>query len=101
MPFSGNQQYSFDVSTLRTVNQVGAVYGLFRPAPFRPGYFTCLYVGQTNDLRARLYEHFNNPPIAGATHFFAEVITTEQQRKLRERQLIAEFNPPGNHTRGG
>ena len=100
MPFSGNR-YSFDASTLSTVNRVGSVYGLFAAAPGRPGSFICLYVGQTNDLRARLYEHFANPPIAGVTHFYAEVITTEQQRKLREKQLIAEFNPPGNKTRGG
>jgi|SRR5580693_5455869 hypothetical protein len=98
--FSGNS-YSFDPLTLRTVNEVGATYGLFQPIPSRPGYFTCLYVGQTNNLRTRLYEHYNNPPVIGATHFFAEVISTEQQRKLRERQLIAEFNPVGNKTRGG
>lgn len=100
MPFNGNSN-SFDASTLGTVNQVGAVYGLFKPTLGRPGYFTCLYVGQTNDLRERLQEHFNYPPIDGVTHFFAEVITTEQQRKLREKQLIAEFSPLGNKTRGG
>lgn len=100
MPFSGSS-YSFDASTLGTVSQVGAVYGLFTPAQGRPGYFTCLYVGQTNDVRARLHEHFNNPPIAGVTHFFAEVISSEQQRKQREKQLIAEFQPAGNKTRGG
>jgi hypothetical protein len=100
VPFSGDR-FTFDVSTLRTVNQVGAVYGLFEPVLNSPGYFACLYVGQTNDLRARLYEHYNNPPIAGVTHFYAEVISTEQQRKLREKELIAEFNPPGNQTRGG
>jgi hypothetical protein len=100
MPFSGTA-YNFDDSTLRRVNEIGAVYGLFIPNLFRPGYFTCLYVGQTNNLRVRLCEHMNNPPVAGVTHFFAEVISTEQQRKARERQLIAEFNPIGNKTRGG
>jgi hypothetical protein len=100
VPFSGSD-YSFNTLTLGAVNEVGAVYGLFRPSRTRPGFYTCLYVGQTNNLRTRLYEHYNNPPIAGVTHFFAEVIGTEQQRKLREKVLIAEFNPPGNKTRGG
>jgi hypothetical protein len=100
MPFSGSA-FSFDIFTLRTVNEVGAVYGLFTPTPGRPNFFTCLYVGQTGNLRDRLYEHFNAPPISGVTHFFAEVVGTDQQRRLREKQLIAEFNPPGNRTRGG
>ena len=100
MPFQ-SQTYSLDVPTLRTVNEVGAVYGLFKPTPFRPGFYTCLYVGQTNNLRTRLHEHYNNPPAVGATHFFAEAISAEQQRKLREIQLIAEFDPIGNKTRGG
>jgi hypothetical protein len=100
VPFS-SKVYSFDVPTLGTVNEVGATYGLFRPTPQRPGFYTCLYVGQTNNLRTRLYEHFNNPPIFGVTHFFAEVISTELQRKLREKELIAEFSPVGNKTRGG
>jgi hypothetical protein len=100
MPFNSNAN-SFDFLTLGRVNEVGATYGLFTPNPNRPGFYICLYVGQTNNLRTRLYEHYDNPPIAGVTHFFAEVITTEQQRKVREKQLIAEFNPPGNKTRGG
>jgi hypothetical protein len=100
MPFSGNA-YGFDDNTLKRVIEAGATYGLFRPNPYRPGFFTCLYVGQTNNLRTRLCEHLNNPPVIGATHFFAELISTEQQRKARERQLIAEFNPVGNQTRGG
>jgi hypothetical protein len=100
MPFSGNA-YNFDVPTLNTANEVGAVYGLFRPDPYRSGYFICLYVGQTDNLRRRLAEHYNNPPIAGVTHFFAEVVTTSWQRNQREAVLIAEFNPPGNKTRGG
>ena len=100
MPFGG-KSYSFDASTLNTINRVGAVYGLFAPAPYTPNTYVCLYVGQTNDLRARLCEHRNNPPVLGVTRFWAEVITNEQQRKIREKQLIAEFNPIGNKTRGG
>lgn len=100
MPLSGNR-YSFNAATLRTINKVGAVYGLFAAAQDRPGVFYCLYVGQTNDLRERLCEHFSNPPIAGVTHFYAEPIAQEMQRRLREKQLIAEFSPPGNKTRGG
>lgn len=100
MPFQGNA-FPFNVPTLNTINEVGAVYGLFKPIPFRPGFFSCLYVGQTNNLRARLAEHYRNPPIAGITHFFAEVVTTDSQRRMREVALIAEFNPPGNNTRGG
>jgi len=94
MPFAGNA-YDFNARFLATVNEVGAVYGLFRPSN-RVGYFDCLYVGKTDNLRRRLLEHLNNPPIAGATHFFAEVIGTEQQRTAREAELIREFNPPGN-----
>jgi hypothetical protein len=100
MPFQGNA-FRFDVATLNTVNEVGAVYGLFTPTRLRPGFVDCLYVGQTNNLRTRLAEHYRNPPIAGITHFFAEPISTEWQRRTREIALIAEFNPPGNHTRGG
>lgn len=95
MPFSSDA-YPFDPQTIRTVNEVGAVYGLFRPSTARPGHFLPLYVGRTDNLRRRLAEHYNNPPIAGVTHFFAEVFVTERQRVQREAELIAEFQPPGN-----
>ena len=94
MPFQGDA-YRFNRPTLATVNEVGAVYGLFQWNATRNVY-VCLYVGLTDNLRRRLSEHINNPPIAGSTHFFAEVITTQLQRERRERELIAEFNPPGN-----
>ena len=101
MPFSGDC-HSFDSSTLKMLKDVGTVYGLFRSdLPFRPDHYTCLFVGQTDDLRARLLEHYNNPSIAGVTHFFAEASASEQERKLRENELIAEFNPPGNKTNEG
>jgi hypothetical protein len=100
MPFSGNC-HSFDSSTLKVLNDDGSVYGLFREdLPFRPDHYSCLFVGQTNDLRARLLEHYNDPSISGVTHFFAEASATEQQRKLREKELIAEFNPAANKSSG-
>jgi hypothetical protein len=98
MPFSGDC-HTFDSSTLKALDDGGSVYGLFKTdLPFRPDHYTCLFVGQTNDLKARLLEHYNHPAIAGVTHFFAEASATEQQRKPRERELIAEFNPSGNKT---
>jgi hypothetical protein len=100
MPFSGSC-HSFDSSTLKVLNDVGAVFGLYKTdLPFRPDHYTCLFVGQTTHLRARLLDHCNNPPIIGVTHFFAEAIVTEKQRKQREKELICEFNPAGNKTSG-
>ena len=98
MPFSGNCS-SFDSSALNALSDVGSVYGLFKTdLPFRPDHYTCLFVGQTNELRKRMLEHYSNPPIIGITHFFAEAIATEEQRKQREKELICEFNPTGNNT---
>jgi len=92
MPFN-SQAYRFDIPTLNTVNEVGAVYGLFQQVGNR---YEALYVGLTDNLRRRLFEHYNNPPARGITHFFAEVISNATARALRERELIKEFNPPGN-----
>lgn len=94
MPFSGNA-YWFNEATITEINEIGAVYGLFQYSMTTRKYH-CLYVGRTDNLRRRLGEHLNNPPVAGATHFFAEVWNTEYQRKTREEALIAEFQPAGN-----
>lgn len=101
MPFSGDSQ-SFDSGTLNVLRNVGAVYGLFKTdRPFRPNHYTCLYIGQTNALRTDLLEHHGNPPIIGVTHFFAEAIASEEQRKQRAKELIHEFHTNGNKTSGG
>lgn len=92
MPFAGNA-HLFDDATLNTVNEVGGVYGLFQ---WNGRVYVCLYVGMSDNLRRRLREHFNNPPIRGITYFFAEAISGPLQRSLREQALISEFNPPGN-----
>jgi excinuclease UvrABC nuclease subunit len=94
IPFAHNA-FGFNKPTIDTIYEVGGVYGLFRYNPFTYKY-ECLYVGQSDNLRRRLAEHFNNPPIAGVTHFFAETFVSASQRMQREAQLIREFNPPGN-----
>jgi len=93
MPLRGSG-YAFDQATIATVYEVGAVYGLFKPSA-RAGWSDCLYVGKTDNLR-RLAEHLSNPPVAGATQFFAEVLASEQHRAERETALLFEFQPPKN-----
>ena len=92
MPFSG-KVYAFTQAGIAVANPVGAVYGLFSE---QPQVYVCLYVGKTDNLRRRLAEHLNNPPIAGITHWFAEAHSTELQRTAREANLITEFQPRGN-----
>ena len=94
MPFGGTA-YTFSRQVIDSLYEVGAVYGLFRYSTQNSTYY-CLYVGQTDNLRRRLAEHLNNPPVAGSTHFFAETHASEMQRKARESALIAEFQPVGN-----
>jgi hypothetical protein len=93
MPFIG-QAHRFDDATLNTVNEVGGVYGLFQQTA--PNYFVARYVGLGENLRRRLREHYNNPPISNITHFFVEVHPTASARTAREQALIREFSPPGN-----
>ena len=94
MPFN-SEPYPFTWAMMNSVNEVGAVYGLFQFS-IQTFKYHCLYVGKTDNLRRRLTEHLNNPPAAGLTHFFAEVYSTDAQRKERERALVAEFQPIGN-----
>ena len=94
IPISGNA-FAFNRPTIETINEIAGVYGLFYYNPSTRIYEN-LYVGMTDNLRRRLGEHFNNPPIAGVTHFFAEAWATAAQRTKREAELIQEFNPPGN-----
>ncbi len=96
MPFRDQTLYDFNWATANTLREVGGVYGLAQPQPFRPGWYTVLYVGKTGNLRERVQYWLNNPPVTGITHFFADVILNEAERAQREEQLIAEFNPVGN-----
>ncbi len=94
MPIGGNA-FAFNGPTIDTIIETGGVYGLFQ-YNWATNIYECLYVGMSDNLRRRLREHLNNPPIAGITHFFAEGWATAEQRTQREAALIREFNPPGN-----
>jgi len=88
--------YPFNSVSVDLVYEVGGVYGFARPVLLAPNQYTILYVGQSGNLRERLQCHLNDPPTAGITHFFVERIDNLATRMLRERQLIAEFQPVAN-----
>lgn len=96
MPFRDKTVYTFDQKTIDSLREVGGVYGLACPQLWNPGWYTILYAGKTGNFRERLQYWLNNPPVAGITHFFAEVITNEAERTAHEANLIAEFKPVGN-----
>ena len=96
MPFNDKTDHNFDQQTVDRVRVVGGVYGLARPAFLRPGWYDVLYVGKTGNLRERLQFWLNNPPVAGITHFFADVVTNAAERDRVETLLIAEFKSVGN-----
>ncbi|VTR93595.1 excinuclease abc subunit c : : GIY-YIG [Gemmata massiliana] len=93
MPFWNAKGYRFDVGNLPAV---GGVYGILNSAR------SVIYVGRTEDLSRRIGEHRNNryhcmhryDPVS----IVFEVITTEKERIIRERTLIAEYGPPCNKT---
>jgi excinuclease UvrABC nuclease subunit len=93
MPF-GHGPYPFTEYGINNIQESGGVYGLARPATLNT--YTILYVGKTGNLRKRLKEHLNNPPVPGITHFFAERWDTDAARTQREYALIQEFKPVGN-----
>jgi hypothetical protein len=96
MPFRDTTPNNFDQRTVNRVREVGGVYGLAQPNLLRPGWYWILYVGKTGNLRERLQFWLNNPPAAGITHFFADVVASAYERSELEATLIAQFNPVGN-----
>lgn len=95
MPFSYGP-YPFTEAGIGPMVESGAVYGLARPNLVNRSSYVIRYVGKTGNLRKRLKEHLNNPPVSGITHFFAEGHGTDAARTRREYELIQEFKPVGN-----
>jgi len=95
MPFNFGP-WPFTEAGINGIREMGGVYGLAKPTLADRTRYNILYVGKTGNLRVRLKEHFNNPPTAGITHFFAEAHGTDAARTQRECALIQEFKPVGN-----
>jgi excinuclease UvrABC nuclease subunit len=93
MPFRDNRVYTFNQATVNSLYEIGGVYGLASAQIWRPNWYNVLYVGKTGNFRERIQYWLNNPPIAGITHFFAEVIANQAERSRFEAELIAEFKP--------
>jgi len=76
---------SFDAPARKEDKRDRAVYGLFKRdlLPFHSHPFICLYAGQTDHLRTRMLEDYNNFPITGVINFFSEAVTIGRQGKER------------------
>lgn len=91
MPFRSSDRYAFWTTNWRPV---GAVYGILDLVG------NMIYVGRTDNLERRMGEHRCDS--GHRMHRYmpqfvvVETIPTEAERCRRERQLIAEYNPPGN-----
>ena len=64
------------------------------------------YVGETNDLRRRMYQHQQSGKLNtsnGSTfeYKYADGRSTSATRRKHEKSKIAQHNPPLNKSRGG
>ena len=96
MPF-GHGPYAFTKADIELAIESGSVYGLAKPSLANLKSYVILYVGKTVNLRKRLQEHFNNPPVSGITHFFADA-TTEAERTQREYALNPRVQARPQHA---
>lgn len=85
--------HPFDRASIESkASQRSGVYGLFTGE-------TWIYIGESNDIRRRLWEHLDgdNPCIDnhGPSHFKYE-IWPEHQRVIRQNQLIQDYRPSCN-----
>lgn len=64
----------------------------------KPGYWSPLYIGQTNSLATRLSNHEKETCAKrnGATHIHAHTSGGEPERLAEEKDLIVRWKPPCN-----
>jgi hypothetical protein len=93
MPFRNCFARTFKAAAIRReAPPSSGVYGLSNARGW-------IYVGETDDIQARLLAHLEGPnPFAahGAPTGFSFELSSPGQRIARQRQIIVEFDPPGN-----
>ena|SRR5713226_3071769 len=64
----------------------------------KPGYWSPVYIGQTNSLSTRLANHEKESCTKrnGATHIHAHISGGETERLTEEKDLITRWKPPCN-----
>jgi excinuclease UvrABC nuclease subunit len=97
MPFSKNTGFAFSELGIATyAPRQSGVYGIYNGT-------TWIYIGEAENLEARLYEHFRQISDQSAriwrkspTHFIFELCDARSRTRL-EAQLIRELNPVCNY----
>ncbi|HEY1207072.1 MAG: hypothetical protein ABSH46_01410 [Bryobacteraceae bacterium] len=93
MPFHNRFARTFKAASIRReAPSSSGVYGLSNAREW-------IYVGETNDIRARLLEHLaetNTFLARGAPTGFNFELSPAGERVARQRQIVLELDPAGN-----
>ena len=93
MPFRNCFARTFKAAVvLREAPPYSGVYGLSNALGW-------LYVGETGDIRARLLALLEEPrafAAIGVPTGFSFELSSPSERVARQRQIVLEFDPPGN-----
>jgi hypothetical protein len=93
MPFRNCFARAFKAAAiLRDAPPSSGVYGLSNALGW-------IYVGETDDIQARLLAHLEEPdsfPAYGAPTGFSFELSSPSERVTRQRQIVHEFDPPRN-----
>ncbi len=93
MPFRSCFARTFKAAAvLREAPPFSGVYGLSNARGW-------IYVGETDNIQARLLAHLEEPGafgLRGAPTGFSFELSSPGERVARQRQIILEFDPPGN-----
>lgn len=92
--------FEFTFSVHASLQSLPTTPGIYALAKFNPStkHYEILYVGQSNDLCARVctHEHWDEASRRGMTHVLTCNVSLGGDRDKFERVLIGALNPPLN-----